>query len=142
MIHYQHEKTGRFRGKDKDDKWHFGYHSRSQTGMHLIDVYTQYIGCKANFVKPETIGMFADIQDDNGEDIYTDDLIEIEIDGEKVIVAVMFRAGQFFAYNGNASSSDDAYIELDHFEDHKAIGMPTFVKVGNLHDGLIKNQQP
>jgi len=89
------EREVMFRGWNfEEKKWVYGYHSRSQTGMHTIDVYKPSRYCECNFVIPASIGQGTACAL-NGVEIYEGDLISIDPETEEPFYEVVWHEGGF-----------------------------------------------
>lgn len=120
-----------FRGKDKENKWHYGYVDATMY-KHIVVINTDDGGSQFE-VQPDTVGEFTGLCDANGKPIYEGDIVA---HNDKPIGIVIWHSNGYFCINvGFDIKERDSipigqYFEWCYLRENKN----TFSVIGNIHD--------
>ena len=120
----------KFRGQDRDKKWHFGdLHHYWDGSVGIMEIENKY----GFVVQPDTVGQFTGLYDIDGKEIFEDDICTvtetfINNNGEKrtetYIMLVRYKNYKFEFYSKTTNPRDIQYIN----------DFCTVKVIGNIHD--------
>ena len=120
----------KFRGQDRDKKWHFGdLHHYWDGSVGIREIENKY----GFVVQPDTVGQFTGLYDIDGKEIFEDDICKVtetfvNNNGEKrtevYIMLVRYKDYKFEFYSQTTNPRDLQYIN----------DFCTVKVIGNFHD--------
>lgn len=116
----------KFRGQDRDKKWHFGdLHHYSDGAIGIRDIINKY----GFVVDSETVGRFTGFKDIDGNEIFEGDIIQND-DHEEEIYKIIMIGGCWcgLVFGGDIDDDDDTPLLC------WLLDMAPFKVIGNIHD--------
>lgn len=143
----------KYRGKDKQGKWHYGSLVVYNNGTFAIaendPTWTDDVYHNDDFnlitVRPETVGEFSELTDNNENEIYEDDIVEWQqysFTGQKTetIKGVVYFDTDCGAYGLRTDLVED-FFWLRIF--YNGVDLGDITVIGNIHDNkeLLKKEE-